>query len=223
MTEPLIPRGRAEPAPGVVHVPGWLEPEARARLVRACREWARPPAGLAVTRLPGGGVMSVRSVSLGWQWVPYRYVRTAPDGAPVKPFPGWLGDLGRRAVTEAYGPAAAHDYAPDVALVNFYAPGAHMALHQDKDELTDAPVVSLSLGEACLFRLGNTEIRGRPWQDLRLDSGDLLVFGGPSRFVYHGVPKTLAGTADPAAGLREGRLNITIRVTGLGGGRDGGG
>jgi alkylated DNA repair protein (DNA oxidative demethylase) len=204
----LIPRPRAEIAPGAVHVPGWLDDAGQRRLLAACREWARPPAGMRRTRLPGGGTMSVRTVCLGWHWRPYRYVRTADDGAPVKPFPAWLADLGRRAVAEAYGP---QDYDADAALINFYAAGAKLGMHQDKDERSPAPVVSLSLGDTCTFRFGNPETRGRPYTDLELRSGDLFVFGGESRFAYHGVPKTFPGSSD----LLSGRLNLTLRVTGL--------
>ena len=64
-------------------------------------------------------------------------------------------------------------------------------------------------------RFGNTENRARPYTDLRLESGDLFVFGGASRFAFHGVPKIYPGTAEPATGLASGRLNITLRVTGL--------
>jgi alkylated DNA repair protein (DNA oxidative demethylase) len=86
---------------------------------------------------------------------------------------------------------------PDAALVNFYDGDARLGMHQDKDERSDAPVVSLS-GDACVFRFGNTESRGRPYTDVELRSGDLFVFGGPSRFAYHRVPKLLPGTADHA-------------------------
>ncbi|MER7706544.1 alpha-ketoglutarate-dependent dioxygenase AlkB [Kitasatospora sp. NPDC097605] len=200
-------------------LPGWLDAAAQLRLVAACREWARPPAGMHTVRMPTGGLMSVRMVSLGWHWYPYGYSRTAEDGTPVKPFPPALDALARRAVAEAYGPdtgavAGAAGYAPDIAIVNHYPHGARMGLHQDRDERTDAPVVSLSLGDTCVFRLGNTETRTRPWTDLELRGGDLLVFGGPARFAYHGVTKTLPGTADPALGLT-GRLNITVRQSGL--------
>ena len=75
--------------------------------------------------------------------------------------------------------------------------------------------MSLSLGDACLFRFGNTANRSRPYTDLVLRSGDLFVFGGPSRFAFHGVPRVYPGRADPALGLAEGRLNLTMRVTGL--------
>ena len=90
-----------------------------------------------------------------------------------------------------------------------------MGLHQDRDEQSLAPVVSLSLGDACTFRFGNAENRRRPWHDLELRSGDLFVFGGPARLAYHGVTKTFAGTGDPAIGLADGRLNITLRESGL--------
>jgi alkylated DNA repair protein (DNA oxidative demethylase) len=221
--DPLpFPRERAEPAPGAVHLPDWLDPQEQRDLVRACRDWARPPAGMRTVRLPTGGVMSVRTVCLGWHWYPYGYARTVVDGdgAPVKPFPSGLADLALRALDAVYGPdgrsaiAGAARYAPDIAVVNHYPHGARMGLHKDKEERIDAPVVSLSLGDSCVFRLGNTETRTRPWTDLELRSGDLLVFGGPSRFAYHGVVRTLPGTADPDLGL-VGRLNITVRQSGL--------
>jgi alkylated DNA repair protein (DNA oxidative demethylase) len=169
------------------------------------------------TKLPNGGVMSVQTVCLGWHWQPYTYTRTADDvnGSPVAPFPDWLAELGREALANAYGSPQAEPYAPDAALINFYDDQARMGMHQDKDERSDAPVVSLSIGDACVFRFGNTETRGRPYTDVELRSGDLFVFGGPSRFAYHGVPKVQSGTADPATGLSSGRLNITLRHTGL--------
>jgi DNA oxidative demethylase len=205
-------------APGTVLVPGWLSKTEQRRLVAACREWARPPAGMRATRLPTGGQMSVQTVCLGWHWIPYRYTQTAEDadGAPVKQFPSWLGEIGRRAVADAYGdPAMAADYRPDVALVNFYDAKARMGMHADKDERSLAPVVSLSLGATCVFRFGNTQHRNRPWTDIELESGDLFVFGGPSRLAYHGVTKTLPDTGHQDIGLPAGRLNITLRESGL--------
>lgn len=171
------------------------------------------------TVLPGGGVMSVRTVCLGWHWLPYRYARTADDvnGARVAAFPQWLVELGQAAVAEAYGDAGrALAYAPDAALVNFYDGAATMGMHQDREERSDAPVVSLSLGDSCVFRFGNTEDRGRPYTDVELVSGDLFVFGGPSRHAFHGVPRVFEGSAGPASGMRAGRLNLTLRETGLG-------
>ncbi|MFE4971339.1 alpha-ketoglutarate-dependent dioxygenase AlkB family protein [Kitasatospora sp. NPDC056651] len=209
---------RREIAPGAVHLPGWLTSEQQRHLVTACRTWATGPVPIRHTRLPRGGVMSVQTVCLGWHWQPYAYTRTADDvnGARVAPFPAWLADLGRRAVTDAYqDPDQGAAYEPDAALVNFYAPDARLGMHQDKDETSPAPVVSLSIGDSCAFRLGNTEHRNRPWTDVVLASGDLLVFGGPSRLAHHAVPKILPGTGDPATGLTTGRLNLTLRTTGL--------
>jgi alkylated DNA repair protein (DNA oxidative demethylase) len=134
----------------------------------------------------------------------------------VAPFPTWLADLGRAAVRDAYGDdEIATTYSPDAALINFYDRDARLGMHQDKDERSRAPVVSLSIGDSCRFRFGNPESRGRPYTDVELRSGDLFVFGGPSRLAFHGVTKMLPGTADPAVGLSGGRLNLTLRETGL--------
>jgi DNA oxidative demethylase len=232
----LFPRERAVVAPGAVHVPGWLPVERQRELVEACRGWARGPVPIRHTVLPGGGVMSVQTVCVGWHWQPYRYSRTADDvnGARVAEFPDWLVELGRAALAAAYevggtdgaegiagavgagaGAGADQGYTPDTALINFYDGAARMGMHQDKEERAGAPVVSLSIGDACVFRFGNTETRGRPYTDVELASGDLFVFGGASRFAYHGVPKVYPGTADPATGMSSGRLNITLRETGL--------
>ncbi|MGW2677237.1 alpha-ketoglutarate-dependent dioxygenase AlkB family protein [Streptomyces sp. NPDC001436] len=213
----LFPRERTEVAPGAVHLPGWLGPRRQRELLDACRAWARPPAGLRTVRTPGGGTMTARQVCLGLHWYPYGYASTAVDGdgAPVKPMPAWLAELGRRAVTDAYGTPPPDAEAYDIALVNFYGGDSRMGMHRDAEERSPAPVVSLSLGDSRLFRFGNTASRGRPYRDIELRSGDLFVFGGPSRLAYHGVPKVLPGTAPPGLGLT-GRLNVTLRVGGLG-------
>lgn len=217
--EPLLPRPRVEIAPGAVHVPDWLEAETQREIVHACREWAAGPVPMRAAALPSGHRMSVRTVCLGWHWQPYRYTRTADEvgGARVLEFPDWMVQLGHRAVAEAYGPEAASGYKPDAALVNFYDDQARMGMHQDSDEQAREPVVSLSIGDTCVFRFGNTETRTKPYTDVELVSGDLFVFGGPSRLAYHGVPKTFPGTAPPDTGLSTGRLNITMRVTGFSG------
>ncbi|MFJ9417631.1 alpha-ketoglutarate-dependent dioxygenase AlkB family protein [Streptomyces sp. NPDC101227] len=211
-------RPRRVLAPGAVHVPGWLSLDRQRELVAACRDWARGPAPIRHTKLPRGGVMSVQTVCIGWHWQPYAYTRTADDvnGARVAEFPDWMVKLGRRALVDAYQDAAAgDDYTPDTALINFYDAQAKLGMHQDKEERSGAPVVSLSIGDTCVFRFGNTQTRTKPYTDIELASGDLFVFGGPSRFAYHGVPKVRPGTCDPASGLTSGRLNITMRVTGL--------
>ncbi len=173
--------------------------------------------------------MSVQIACLGWHWLPYRYSRRVDDGdgRPVPPFPDGLSQLSRRAVHDALavepgiGAAAAvpgtatGPYEPDVALINWYGPGAHMGMHVDRDERSPAPVVSLSLGDSCTFRFGSAAGRGRPWTDVVLESGDLFVFGGPSRLAYHGVPRVAPGTGPPDLGVGGGRFNITVRQSGL--------
>jgi alkylated DNA repair protein (DNA oxidative demethylase) len=218
MTFELVPRERRVLAPGAVHLPDWLDLDRQRMLVRACREWASEGPGIRAAVLPNGGQMTVRSVCLGWHWYPYRYSRTRDDqdGSPVTPFPEWLGDLGRDALADAYGdPDRARGYHPDIALINHYGPDARMGLHRDSDERAPDPVVSFSIGAPCVFRLGNTENRGRPWTDVELRSGDLVVFGDESRLAYHGVPKLLPTHEVPDTGLASGRLNITLRVSGL--------
>ncbi len=143
--------------------------------------------------------MSVQSVCLGWHWYPYAYSRTADDtdGAPVKPLPADLHPLARAAVAEAYGadsPEASRTQ-PDAAIVNLYPDGARLGLHQDGEEPSDAPVVTISLGDTCTFRLAGVDRRTGPFTDLELRSGDLLVFGRENRRIFHGVPKVLPGTA----------------------------
>jgi alkylated DNA repair protein (DNA oxidative demethylase) len=205
--------------PGVVHVAAWLDLDAQRSLVAQFRQWALPPAGLRHPRVPSGHLMSVQSVCLGWHWTPYAYSKTADDtdGAPVKPMPEEVAGLARAAVAEAYGPdsAAAATYAPDAAIVNLYPPGAHLGLHQDGEEPSSAPVVTISLGDSCIFRLAGVARRTGPFTDLELRSGDLLVFAEPNRRIYHGVPKVLEHTAPAGLGLPPGRLSITVRETGL--------
>lgn len=215
----LLARRREELSPGAVHVPDWLTLDEQRDLVERWRVWAQPPAPMHRTRMRNGGVMSTQTVCLGWHWLPYRYVPTADDvdGAPVTPMPASLVELGRRAVAAAYDDETrAAGYEPDVALVNFYDATARMGLHRDRDEACAEPVVSLSIGDSCVFRFGNDQHRGRPHRDIELRSGDLFVFGGAARLAYHGVARIRPGTGDPRTGLGGGRLNITMRITGLG-------
>lgn len=210
-------RVRRDVMPGVVHVAGWLDAVGQRRLAQQFRVWAEPPAGLRHPRMPTGHLMRVQSVCLGWHWYPYTYSRTADDtdGAPVKPLPDDLAELSRAAVRETFGMGFGTAFAPDAAIVNLYSPGAHLGLHQDGEEPSDAPVVTLSLGDTGTFRLAGVERRTGPFVDVELSSGDLLVFGGVSRRIYHGVPRVAAGTGPSGLGLPPGRLSITVRETGL--------
>jgi alkylated DNA repair protein (DNA oxidative demethylase) len=211
------PPERHEILPGVVLITDWLDPDQQRALAADFRAWAEPPAGLRQPRVPSGHLMSVRSVCLGWHWWPYAYSRTADDtdGAPVKPLPTALAALARRAVTDTFGRETGARYAPDAVIANLYAEGAKLGLHQDGEEPSDAPVVTISLGDPCVFRLAGVDRRTGPFVDVSLRSGDLLVFGGPNRRIYHGVPKVLDGTGPTDLGLPPGRLSITVRETGF--------
>jgi len=126
---------RREIAPGAVHVPSWLTEEQQRWLAARFCEWAAGPVPIRAAMVRGHQ-MSVKTVCLGWHWVPYRYSRIAEDtdGAPVKPFPDWLARLGRRAVAAAYGEAGAAGYRPDIALINYYDGAARMGMHADREE-----------------------------------------------------------------------------------------
>lgn len=212
-----LDRPRQEVAPGAFWVPNWLTISQQAWIVGAARELGRGPVPYHSAKI-GNGQMSVSTLSVGWHWFPYGYSRFAVDvnGQRVPAVPEWLIRLGRKAIAEVSGSheeGEAHTI--DAALLNFYGTTAKMGMHKDGEEHSNAPIVSLSIGDTCTFRFGNTETRTKPYTDVALASGDLFVFGGPSRRAYHGVPKIFPGTAPDGCGLAAGRLNITLRVTGM--------
>lgn len=165
-------------------------------------------------RLPRtGAAMSVTQTNLGpLGWVTdqtrgYRYETCHPEtGAPWPPIPQALLDLWRD--------VAGYPAPPEACLVNLYRDGARMGLHVDADEIAqDAPVVSVSLGDTALFRMGG-EKRGDPTRSLRLSSGDVVVLGGRARRCFHGVDRVMPGTSRLVPG--GGRINLTLRrVTAL--------
>lgn len=157
---------------------------------------------------PGGRPMSVAMTNLGaFGWVSdqtgYRYQSTHPvTGAAWPKIPEALVRIWR-----GYG---RREDAPDACLVNLYREGARMGLHQDRDESDfSAPVVSVSLGDTALFRLGGLERRGAT-RSLRLSSGDICVLGGRSRLAFHGIDRVLQGSSRIIPG--GGRLNLTLRL-----------
>lgn len=197
-------------ASGVAYVPGFLSLDEQREVVNISRSHAR---GMSRPQLQSGQ-MSVFMKPLGYRWLG----NLNTYGKSPDPMPSWAFGLGLRALAAAVevAPELRCNFQPHMVLINYYPPGATMGMHQDAGELSDAPIVSLSVGDSAIFRLGNTKNRNRPWRDIQLHSGDLLVFGGDCRRAYHGVPKVLAGTAPDGCGVRQGRLNLTIRqVTGL--------
>lgn len=204
-------------ADGAFWVPDFLSLEQQSWITDRFHEWAAGPVPLRSPRIRGHE-MSVSTVCLGWHWRPYSYSREAVDvnGNRVLEFPEWMVRLGQKAVLRAMGDAtAAEAYLPDTALVNHYDHAARMGMHQDKDESSLDPVVSLSIGDSCTFRFGNSGARTKPYEDIVLASGDLFVFGGPARLAFHGVTRIHPDTAPQGCGVARGRINITMRVTGL--------
>ena len=160
--------------------------------------------------VPGGHTMSVAMTNCGRVgWVSdrtgYRYDPIDPQtGAPWPPMPAAFQDFAARAAAEA----GFEGYDPDDCLINRYAAGAKLGLHQDRDE-KDAwsPIVSVSLGLPATFLWGGKH-RSDPLRRLRLESGDVVVWGGPARFVYHGVSPLKPGD-HPLTG--DVRINLTFR------------
>ena len=192
---------------GLRILPGYFDRPAQEALLAAVREVLRR-APLFTPRMPRSGKpMSVRMSNCGpLGWVTdergYRYQPTHPEtGVPWPPMP----DI----ALAAWAALARYPHPPEACLVNFYGPAARMGLHQDRDEDDfSAPVVSFSLGDTCLFRVGGSK-RSDLTRSLRLDSGDALVLGGEARLAFHGVDRIMPGTSTLLP--EGGRINLTLR------------
>ena len=161
-----------------------------------------------------GKRMSVKMTSAGdFGWVSdrrgYRYERRHPAGVAWPAIPGEIMAVWER-FADVDGGLAPTLRPPECCLVNYYGEGARMGLHQDRDEADFAqPVVSVSLGDEGLFRVGNVE-RGGTTASVWLRSGDVVVIGGAARLVHHGVDRIRFGSSDLLKG--GGRVNLTLRV-----------
>ncbi|MAS14069.1 MAG: alkylated DNA repair dioxygenase [Nitratireductor sp.] len=193
---------------GVIHLPEYLDRSAQEALLGEIRAVVRE-APLFVPAMPRTGKeMSVRMTNCGaLGWVTdkergYRYQETHPvTGKPWPAIPESLLAL--------WNEVADFPAPPQACLVNHYTDGAKMGLHQDRDEETfAAPVVSVSLGDACLFRVGGTK-RSDKTLSVRLQSGDVVVLGGAGRLAFHGVDRIYPGTSTLLSA--PGRINLTLR------------
>ena len=193
--------------PGAILTPGYLDRGAQQRLL-ADIEAVLQAAPLYTPRMPKSGMpMSVRMSNcgpLGWvtDEAGYRYQPMHPEtGTPWPPMPDIL--------LAAWRELSGYPHAPESCLINFYGATARMGLHQDRDEEDfAAPVVSLSLGDTGLFRLGGTR-RSEGTRSLRLASGDALVLAGEARLAFHGVDRIMPGTSSLLP--QGGRINLTLR------------
>lgn len=154
-----------------------------------------------------GKPMSVQMTSAGkYGWYSdtrgYRYEPRHPGGSAWPAIPHSVLDVWHRYVST--------DRDPDCCLINYYTHTARMGLHQDKDEADfNWPVLSISLGDAGLFRIGNAE-KGGKTESIWLESGDLSLMGGPARLTYHGIDRIRFGSSDLLK--NHGRINLTLRV-----------
>jgi alkylated DNA repair protein (DNA oxidative demethylase) len=194
-------------AAGLSYYPGYLDRDGQAALLAALDEvFAAAP--LFIPRMPKSGrPFTVRMSNCGpLGWISdesgYRYEPTHPvTSRPWPPMPDML--------IATWHDLADYPHPPEACLINFYGPAAKMGLHQDRDEEDfGAPVVSLSLGDSCLFRVGGLK-RNDPTRSFRLNSGDAFVFGGSARLAFHGVDRVHPGTSTLLAG--GGRINLTMR------------
>jgi alkylated DNA repair protein (DNA oxidative demethylase) len=206
-TDPL-PASREELDEGAVILRCFAGQQTATLVAEVDRIAAAAPFRHLVT--PGGYTMSVAMTNCGpLGWVSdrrgYRYDPVDPDsGAPWPSMPVVFRDLALNAAAEAGFPA----YAPDACLINRYIAGAKLGLHQDRDEKDSwAPIVSVSLGLPAVFLWGGKR-RSDPVRRFRLENGDVAVWGGPSRFIYHGVAPLRDGQ-HPHTGSA--RINLTFR------------
>ncbi len=205
---PPKPQGSAAPA-GFRYLPGYLGAAAQQSLLEDLRHVVRA-APLYQPRMPRSGQpMSVRMTNAGSHgWYSdkqggYRYLGEHPvSGQPWPAIPP--------ALLAAWDDLAGYPDPPQCCLINFYqGPKVRMGLHRDEDEETfEAPVVSLSLGDSAVFRVGGLSRRG-PTASFKLHSGDAMILAGEARLAYHGVDRILGGSSRLLS--EGGRINVTLR------------
>lgn len=199
-TEPIVE--------GAVWLRAFADDQAPALLQAIEQVTAQAP--LRQMQTPGGYTMSVAMSNCGeFGWVTdrrgYRYQREDP--LSQRPWPAMPPVFVALAV-QAAAAAGFHDFAPDACLINRYVPGARMSLHQDKNERDMAqPIVSVSLGLPATFLFGGAARADKPLR-MRLESGDIVVWGGPARLRFHGVDTLAEGMHALAGGCR---YNLTFR------------
>ena len=185
---------------------GYLDKLSQTALIEEIRRIAAK-APMLPPQTPGGKPMSVKITSagkMGWSSDKsgYHYTSCHPNGTAWPAIP--------ETILALWHQLTKLEREPDCCLINYYGEGARMGMHQDRDEADFSwPVMSVSLGDSGLFRIGN-KIRGGETESIWLESGDVVIMGGDARLTYHGVDRIRFGSSSLLS--KGGRLNLTCRV-----------
>lgn len=219
--------------PGMVLLKNFISRIDQVEIVQTCQKLGLGNGGFYQPGYGDGATMHLRMMCLGKNWDPKtsRYEERRPvDGAEPPPIPGEFHKLVQKAIQDTHAyllkevkqidlESVLPSMTPDICIVNFYTSTGRLGLHKDKDESQHSlnrglPVVSISIGDSAEFLYGD-QMDINKAEKVVLESGDVLIFGGKSRHVYHGVTSILTKTAPQAllqeTGLRPGRLNLTFR------------
>ncbi|HVI40122.1 MAG TPA: alpha-ketoglutarate-dependent dioxygenase AlkB [Anaerovoracaceae bacterium] len=201
--------------PGAWHLPGALSLLQQKRLIRLFKNHQED---LYIPKVKSGSYMNLQMGSFGWHWnaIDYKYYKTRND-VDDRPVADMLPEIVDTAKPFSLAKFPYHNPDWDICLFNYYSPGSTLGMHRDNSESDTAlsighPVVSFSVGASCIFRVGGLS-RSSEYQDIRLSSGDVFIFGGESRLRFHGITK-IFGYEDRvpfSKSLNCGRINFTLR------------
>ncbi|XP_071696026.1 DNA N(6)-methyladenine demethylase ALKBH1D-like [Rutidosis leptorrhynchoides] len=209
---------------GMVLLKNYLSISDQVEVANICQELGVGPGGFYQPVFANGAKMKLQMMCLGRNWDPqtYSYKRYRGDGSEAPPLPDQFISLVETAIQESRDLSESKNdiplMSPDICIINFYTDTGRLGLHQDKDESHDSlskglPVVSISIGDTAEFLYGYTRDKQKA-SKVWLKSGDVLIFGGKSRHIFHGVDKIIPNSA-PLSLTKEttipGRLNLTFR------------
>ncbi|XP_071729223.1 DNA N(6)-methyladenine demethylase ALKBH1D-like [Rutidosis leptorrhynchoides] len=207
---------------GVVLLKNYVSVSDQVKIVNTCQQFGMGRGGFYQPITNNGGKMNLHMMCFGRNWDPKTKYNSKyrSDGSHALPLPHQLISLAETSIkdSQAYDDRMP-SMDPDICVVNFYTSTGKLGLHQDRDESESSlkkglPVVSISIGDSAKFLYGNSREVGKA-KVVLLESGDVLIFGGKSRLVYHGVTKIIPNSAPLSllqqVKLRPGRLNLTLR------------
>lgn len=219
--------------PGMVLLKNYIPISEQVNIVNKCRELGLGPGGFYRPGYKDGAKLRLFMMCLGLDWDPqtraYAEIRRHDNVVPPG-IPSHFSSVVAKALDDSHRlikkdmditnvDVMLPKMSPDLCIVNFYTTNGRLGLHQDRDESYDSlrkglPVVSVSIGDSAEFLFGSQRDVDKA-DDLLLESGDVLIFGGESRHIFHGVTNIVPKTAPPElvekTGLRPGRLNLTFR------------